>query len=155
MFSQTDPKSQHARHRPAEDHSLRPSRLRRAALRHSIKVRRSKGLVKRATAPAFSTRARTVSSGKAVMKINGTRYSRASKKACSSTPLMPGIWTSVITHDVFLRSAECKNSSADEKVCPMYPSDVRRFSLAIRTDGSSSMTEITGGIDTLSFFRAE
>ena len=38
-----------------------------------------------------------------------------------------------------------KNSSADANLWTMYPSDVRRFSVATRTDTSSSTTEITGG----------
>ena len=34
-----------------------------------------------------------------------------------STPLMAGIWTSVITRDVSLKCADRKNSSADANVC--------------------------------------
>src|SRR5882672_9642639 len=52
-----------------------------------------------AHAPALSACARIRSSGKAVKKMNGTRYPWVSKWACKSTPLMPGIWTSAITHE--------------------------------------------------------
>src|SRR5258708_40321256 len=83
------------------------------------------------------------------MKMNGTRCPRASKRACSSTPVMDGIWTSAITHDASLNREDRKNSSADAKVWTMYPSDLRRLSVATRTDRSSSRTEITGGLDTI------
>jgi hypothetical protein len=128
-----------------------PPCLSRAVSRDLIKASLSKGLVRRQIAPAFRTCARTVSPGKAVMKMNGTRCPRSSKMACSSTPLMPGIWTSAITHDVSCKWGDRKNSSADANVWAMYPSDVRRFSVATRTDPSSSTTEITGVLDTMVF----
>src|SRR5258707_6207149 len=126
-----------------------PPCLSRAVSRQLIKVTLSNGLVRKEIAPAFSARARIVSSGKAVMKMNGTRCPWASKRACSSTPLMAGIWTSVITHNVSLKWADCKNSSADANVWTVYPCDLRRLSVAARTDASSSMIEITGSLDTM------
>ena len=44
----------------------------RAVPRHLIKVGAANGLARKEIAPAFSARARTLSSGKAVMKMNGT-----------------------------------------------------------------------------------
>jgi hypothetical protein len=44
----------------------------RAVPRHLIKVGTANGLARNQFAPAFSARARTLSSGKAVMKMNGT-----------------------------------------------------------------------------------
>ena len=42
-----------------------------------------------------------------------------SKWACNSTPLMPGIWTSAITHERSSRLFDRRNSSADANVCTM------------------------------------
>jgi hypothetical protein len=44
-----------------------------AVPRHWIKLGPAKGLPRKQIAPAFSARARTLSSGKAVMKMNGAR----------------------------------------------------------------------------------
>jgi hypothetical protein len=75
----------------------------RAASRHLIKASSAKGLVRKQVAPAFRARVRAVSTEKAVMKMNGTRYPSASKWARSSRPLIVGIRTSAITHDVSFR----------------------------------------------------
>ena len=53
--------------------SAPPRRSSRAVSRHLIKVGPAKGLARKPIAPAFSARARTLSSGKAVMKMNGAR----------------------------------------------------------------------------------
>jgi hypothetical protein len=60
---------------------------------------------------------------------------------------MTGICTSAITHDVSFKWVDCKNSSADANVWTTYPCDLRRLFVAARTDGSSSMTEITESVD--------
>ena len=65
----------------------------------------------------------------------------------SSGPLITGICTSVITHDVSFKWADCKNSSADANVRTVYPCDLRRLLVAARTDASSSMTDITESVD--------
>jgi hypothetical protein len=65
----------------------------------------------------------------------------------SSGPLITGICTSVITHDVSFKWADCKNSSADANVWTVYPCDLRRLFVAARTDASSSMTDITESVD--------
>src|SRR6266851_2588772 len=119
----------------------------RAVARQLIKVGPAKGLARKAIAPAFSTRARTLSSGKAVMKMNGTREPWARISVCSSTPLIVGICTSAITHEVSFKWADCKNSSADANVCTVNPCDLRRLLVAARTDASSSMTEIIESVD--------
>jgi hypothetical protein len=125
-----------------------PSRPCKAVSRHLIRLSLSNGLVRKQIAPALIARFRMVSSGKAVMNMNGTRCPWASKRACSSTPLMAGIWTSAITHDVSLKWEDRKNSSAEAKVWTVYPSDLRRLSVATRMDASSSTIEITGGLGT-------
>jgi len=43
--------------------------------------------------------------------------------------------------------ADCKKSSADANVWTKYPCELRRLSVAARTDASSSMTEITESVD--------
>jgi len=58
------------------------------------------GLIRKPSAPAPSARSRTLSSGSAVTKITGVRLPFAMSRLCSSTPLMPGILTSVIRHSV-------------------------------------------------------
>jgi hypothetical protein len=93
-----------------------------------------------------SARVRTPSSGKAVMKINGTRSPLSRMTAMSSGPLMSGICTSAITHDVSFNWADCKNSPADANVRAVYLCDLRRFSVAVRTDASSSMMDITEAV---------
>jgi hypothetical protein len=82
------------------------------------------GLARKQIAPAFSARARTLSSGKAVMKMNGTAYPWARIWLSSSRPLMADICTSAITHDESFRRADCKNSSADANVWIRYPCDL-------------------------------
>ncbi len=42
--------------------------------------------------------------------------------------------------------ADCKNSSADANVRTVYPCDIRRLFVAVRTDASSSMTDVTEGV---------
>jgi hypothetical protein len=108
-------------------HLLLPPRcLSRAMSRHFIKVSLSIGLLGKQIAPAFSARVRTASSEKAVMKMMRTWCPCASKRAGSWTPLMAGIWTSVITHDVSLKCADRKNSPADANVCTLaIPADLQ------------------------------
>jgi hypothetical protein len=48
---------------------------------------------------------------------------------------------------VSFRWGDRKNSSADSNVWTTYPSDLTRLWVAARTDPSSSMIEITGGLD--------
>jgi hypothetical protein len=98
-------------------------------------------------APAFRARTRTLSSGKAVIKINGATYPLSRIWVRRSKPLMAGICTSAMTHDESLRRGDCKNSSADANVSTRYPCELRRLFVATRTDTSSSMIEITERID--------
>jgi hypothetical protein len=123
-----------------------PRCLTRAASRHFIKVGPGKGLGRKQMAPAFSARARTFSSGKAVMKINGASEPWVRIAASRSNPLITGICTSAITHDVSFKWADRKNSSADANVWTVYPCELRRLLVAARTDASSSMMEITEGV---------
>ncbi len=95
-------------------------------------------------APAFIARAKVPSSGKAVMKMNGTCRPRESKWVCSSTPLMDGMRTSEITHDMPSRRSDFRNSSADANVKTVYPCDLTRLLVDARTDASSSIIAITG-----------
>jgi hypothetical protein len=60
---------------------------------------------------------------------------------------MAGICTSATTQDVSGNMVDRKNSSADANVWTTYPCEVSRLSVAARTDASSSMTEITEGVD--------
>jgi hypothetical protein len=98
-------------------------------------------------APAFNARARTLSSGKAVIKMNGAAYPWARKWIRRSKPLMAGICTSAMTHDESFKRADCKNASADSNVSTRYPCELRRLLVAVRIDASSSMTTITESVD--------
>src|SRR5450755_1685732 len=68
---------------------------------------------------------------------------------------MPGICTSATTHETSSGSADCKKSSADANVWTRYPCELRRLSVAVRTDASSSMTEITESVDKTGLPEAE
>ena len=63
-----------------------------------IKELSSKGLLKYATAPAFSARSRP--SGNAVTKMTGVQYPFCSKCCCKSSPFSPGICKSVMRQTV-------------------------------------------------------
>src|SRR6202790_3964820 len=65
----------------------------------------------------------------------------------SSRPLITGICTSAITHDVSFKWADRKNSSADANVWTVCPSDLTRLFVAARTEASSSITEMTESVD--------
>ena len=67
-----------------------------------IKDFSSNGLLRNATAPAFSARSRALPSGNAVTKMTGVPYPFVSKCCCKSSPFNPGIFKSVITQAVFL-----------------------------------------------------
>ena len=74
------------------------------------------GLIRKPNAPAPSARSQVLSSGSAVTKITGVRLPFAMSRLCRSTPLMPGIFTSVIRHSVSDKHPDSKNSSPDAKV---------------------------------------
>ena len=57
-----------------------------------------------------------LSSGLAVTKTIGVRLPFAISRLCRSTPLMPGIRTSVTRHSVSDKQPDSRNSSADAKV---------------------------------------
>src|ERR1700730_2310310 len=90
--------------------------------------------------------ARIGSSGKAVTKMIGMRRPCANSSRCSSMPLRPGICKSVITQDVSFTCEDCRNSSAEGKVHAPRPSDLTRLLTEERTNSSSSMIEMIGGL---------
>src|ERR1700722_11800134 len=114
---------------------------------HLSKAGPAKGLARKQMAPAFSARARTLSSGKAVIKMNGAAYASLRLWTKRPHPLMVGICKSTRTHADSFTRADCKNSSADANVSTKYPCELRRLLVAVRTDASSSMTEITERVD--------
>src|ERR1700739_1866506 len=112
-----------------------------------IKTGPAKGLARKQMAPAFSARARTPSSGKAVMKTNGASFPSVRICVSRSNPLITGICTSATTHEESPRRADFRKSTADANVCTLYPCELRRLSVAAGTDASSSITEITESVD--------
>src|SRR5271154_4511176 len=114
-----------------------------AALTHLINVGASNGLDRKQAAPSRNACRRADSSGKAVINMKGTLFPCLRRALCSSTPLISGIRTSVITHDDSFNWGDRKNSAADGKVWTAYPRALKRLSIAARMDASSSTTEIT------------
>src|SRR5258707_6376566 len=57
---------------------------------------------------------------------------------------MPGICTSAMTQDVSFNWGEDKNSCAEANAYTENPIDLSNRAVAVRTEGSSSMTEMTG-----------
>jgi len=88
-------------------------RTAKAASTYFSKVAASDALDKKQIAPSRNARARADSSGNAVMKMIGTVRPWLRKRVCSSRPVMSGILTSVITHDVSSKTGECKKAAAD------------------------------------------
>ena len=103
----------------------------------------SKGLPKKATAPAASARARALSFGNAVMKMIGMLWPAFSIWPCSSSPFRPGICRSVIRQETFSTLPNDKNCSADAKVKEVYPRASTRSAIASLTNESSSIIAIT------------
>src|SRR6202022_3456522 len=62
----------------------------------------------------------------------------------SSSPVIPGICTSAIRHEVRGTLREFKNSSADAKASAVYPNDFMSPLIASRIASSSSRTETRG-----------
>jgi hypothetical protein len=87
-----------------------------ALSRQVIRLSTLNGLVRKPSAPAPSARSRVRSSGVAVTKIIGVRLPFAISRLCRSTPLMPGIRTSVTRHSVSDKQPDSRNSSPDAKV---------------------------------------
>jgi hypothetical protein len=127
----------------------------RAVSMQSIKTGPENGLARKQMAPAFIARVRRLSSGKAVIKINGTSLPRMRICVRRSKPLMTGICTSAMTHDESSRWADCKKSTADANVRTRYPWELRRLLVAPRTDTSSSIIEITESVDKSVFLKRE
>ena len=63
---------------------------------------------------------------------------------CRSSPLMPGICTSVIRQAAARQAGEARNSSAEAKVATPRSSDASRLLSASRTASSSSTTATVG-----------
>jgi hypothetical protein len=87
-----------------------------ALSRQVIRLSTLNGLVRKPSAPAPSARSRVLSSGLAVTKIIGVRLPFAISRLCRSTPLMPGIRTSVTRHSVSDKQPDSRNSSPDAKI---------------------------------------
>src|SRR5215467_10398459 len=64
--------------------------------------------------------------------------------SCSSTPLMPGIWTSEMRQDVSFNRGDDKNSFAEANAYAENPANLNNRAVALRPEASSSTIEITG-----------
>jgi hypothetical protein len=78
------------------------------------------------------------------MKMKGTEFPPVRSRACNSIPDIVGMRTSAMTQHVLFNSSEIRKASADGNARTAYPSDRTRVLIAVRTDSSSSITEITG-----------
>src|SRR4029453_2144467 len=113
----------------------------------SIISRASNGLAKNPTAPSASACRRTWSSGKAVIRMTGMRLPLPARWRCRSSPLMPGIWTSVIRQEAAVLAGDARNASAEAKVATPRSSDASRLRSASRTASSSSTTAMVGVLE--------
>src|SRR4029077_14040794 len=77
-----------------------------------------------------------------VMKMMGMLRPAPASWVCSCSPFMPDICTSTIRHEVSFRWPEPRKVSADSKAAALKPNDSMSRVVVLRTDSSSSMTEI-------------
>src|SRR6266576_5548959 len=76
------------------------------------------------------------------MKMMGMLQPAAASWLCSCSPFMPGMCTSTMRHEVSFRWPEPRKFSADSKAAARKPNDSMSRVRVLRTDSSSSMTEI-------------
>src|SRR2546427_4392134 len=93
----------------------------RAARTASHRASLWKGFLRNATAPAWRDRWRVSSSPRAVRTTTATRERSAARCRRRSRPLIPVIRRSSTRQPVFSRSADLKNSSAEENVSTRKP----------------------------------
>ena len=72
----------------------------------------------------------------------GVRYPSERNRRCNSKPSVPGIRTSRMRHSVSSIDPEFRNSSTEAKLWAWWPADLKIFMVDVRTDSSSSTTEI-------------
>src|SRR6516225_3719224 len=101
-----------------------------------------KGFPRNAMAPACMARRRDSLSSRPVMKMMGMLQPAAASWLCSCSPFMPGMCTSTMKHEVSFRWPELRKLSADSKPAARKPNDSMSREVVLRTDSSSSMTEI-------------
>src|SRR6516164_4498847 len=112
-------------------------------LRQLAKPSQLNGLRRNPAAPACNRRARIFSSKYDVMKMTGTRLPAATKCSLSSAPFMPGMCRSVMRQLHSSTPPASKYSSADENTLLRWPSERTSLAIPSRTNGSSSMIDIT------------
>src|ERR1700733_8553401 len=76
------------------------------------------------------------------MKMIGMPQPTAARWLCSSNPFIPGICTSTTRHAVSCKWPDRRNVSADSKAAARKPKDSMSSVVVLRTDSSSSTTEI-------------
>jgi hypothetical protein len=99
------------------------------------------GLNRHSTAPCSSTRRRTLSSARAVMKTIGICCRRCVSSRWRSGPDMPGMAMSRIRQLVWPTLSDARNSSADENARTAKPNSLSKSGSDSRTDSSSSTTD--------------
>ena len=94
--------------------------------------------------------------GCAVIPMIGMGRPSAIKRLCSSTPLKPGICTSVIRHDVSLTRPNSRKSSADANVATAIEATSRAYSLHRASTGHRlQLKSRAPSASSLSFERSE
>src|SRR5580700_10853573 len=76
------------------------------------------------------------------MKMIGMPQPTLARWLCSSNPFMPGICTSAMRHEVSCKWPDLRKVSADSKAAARKPKDSMSSVVVLRTDSSSSTTEI-------------
>ena len=72
--------------------------------------------------------------------MTGNRGWLRARLRCSSSPLIPGMRTSVMTQSVLSRAGDAANSSADSNTLTACPTDRSKLDIDSRTHASSSTT---------------
>ena len=112
----------------------------RACSMQSIMAWLSKGLRKNPLAPAAINRLCMRSSSNAVMKMTGVPTPIFRRIWNNSTPPIPSICTSVIRQSISISPRCARNDSAEANVWTLSPCELIKFSMASRSDASSSTT---------------
>jgi hypothetical protein len=106
----------------------------------------SKGLVRKAEAPAFSAVQRTSGSSFPVKTMTRVEGEISRSRDCTSRPFISGIQTSITATGARWILAYSRNFSGSLNGCACQPADESNRATAFSTDGSSSSRQITSVI---------
>lgn len=106
----------------------------------------SKGLVRKAEAPAFSAVQRTSGSSFPVKMMTRVEGETSRSRDCTSKPFISGIQTSITATGARWTLAYSRNFSGSLNCCACQPADKSNRPTAFSMEGSSSSRQITSVI---------